>query len=104
MTVYTAPPLIFSGRCLFTWGMSGKQDVCQETWFGEFSGGSVLELHPFTAEGPGLIPGQGTKILKAWRCSRKEKKKGRKKLSLRHIKFVPFNDEGQATWILTKSM
>ena len=59
---------------------------------GNSLGAQWLELHAFTAEGPGLIPGQGTKILKVSRCSQKKKKEGRKKHGLRHIKLIPFND------------
>ena len=38
-----------------------------------------LELHAFTAEGPGSIPDRGTKIQQAARCSQKKKKKKKKK-------------------------
>ena len=34
-----------------------------------------LGLSTFTAEGPGSVPGRGTKILKASRCGQKKKKK-----------------------------
>ena len=71
---------------------------------GNSLGAQWLELHAFTAEGPGLIPRQGTKILKALRCSQKKKKKGQKKHGLRHINFILFRDEGQATQTLTKKV
>ena len=37
--------------------------------------GQWLGLHPFTAKGPGSIPGQGTKIPQAGRHGKKKKKK-----------------------------
>ena len=47
---------------------------------GEFPGGSVVRTPHFTAEGPGSIPGQGSKILKAVQHSQifwKKKKKAK---------------------------
>ena len=36
--------------------------------FREFPEGPVVRTHAFTAGGPGLIPGWGTKILQASQC------------------------------------
>ena len=45
-----------------------------------------LGVHAFTAEGPGSIPGLGTKILRATQCSQKKERKKEKKSIL--IKFL----------------
>ena len=42
---------------------------------GEFPGGPVLGLHVFTTEGPGSIPGRGTKIPQAMQPEKKKKKR-----------------------------
>ena len=42
---------------------------------GEFPGSPVLGFHAFTIEGPGSIPGPGTKILQVPQYSSKKKKK-----------------------------
>ena len=44
--------------------------------FREFPGGSVELHYTYTAEGPGAIPSQGTKILQALRCGPKREKNG----------------------------
>ena len=49
----------------------------QEHRLWEFPGGWWLGLCTFTAEGPGSIPGQGTKILQAARRAQKTKTKKR---------------------------
>ena len=40
----------------------------------EFPGGPWLGLQSFTAEGPGSVPGVGTRILQAACCGKKKKK------------------------------
>ena len=42
--------------------------------------GQWLGLHPFTARGPGSIPGRGTKIPQAGRHGKKKKKKKNDKI------------------------
>ena len=52
-----------------------KKKSLQITHVGwEFPGGPVVRAPCFHCEGPGSIPGQGTKILQAARCGQKKKK------------------------------
>ena len=53
---------------------AGIYHICNFKHLGTFLAVQRLRLHTFTAGGMGLIPGWGTKIPHATRCSKKKKK------------------------------
>ena len=65
---------------LITIIMKEQQLSYIRTYYGEFPGVQWLGLCAFTAEGPGSIPGRGTKILQATWCSQIKKNKIKKNL------------------------
>ena len=67
--------------------------VTKKSTFGEFPSGPGVKTWPFHYEGPGSIPGQGTKILQVLRCGQKnlqnQKKKKKPKTKKTHTKTHP---------------
>ena len=53
--------------------------VTKKSTFGEFPSGPGVKTWPFHYEGPGSIPGQGTKILQVLRCGQKTPQNQKKK-------------------------
>ena len=65
--------------------------VSKEEKHGNFLAVQWLGLYAFTAEGPGSIPGWGTKIPQATRPKKRTKKKKREEKQENTIPFVPLD-------------
>ena len=66
---------------------SGPAGHGQKCTFREFPGGPVVRMWAFTAMGPGLIPGWGTKIPQAMHHSQKKKKEKKEMPSILGKKY-----------------
>ena len=60
-------------------GSNKQQRINKKYYSWEFPGGPVVRTWPFHCGGPGSVPGRGTKILQASRCSQEKRKKKKKK-------------------------